>query len=141
MSVLVDVAGVVAAFLREHYPNVPRYFHGPNPDFGERMIVFQVIEPRPVGAGSRVWEAVEFNLFTHVFHRDREAAVELANTVCQDLHEAYWGGELVSVKGDGKFRFSFVEMIQFPQAENDNLVNDQQIFRFDSHMRVIVRRA
>ena len=76
----------------------------------------------------------------HSFHRDREKAVELANSVCQELYDAYWGSETV-VAGGEEYRFSFVEVVQLPQAENDNLVNDQQIFRFDSQLRIIVRRA
>lgn len=137
---MIDVGAVIGAFLRERFPKVPRYFHGPAPDFGERMIVYQIIEPSPVGAGSRVWEAVEFHLYMHSFHRDREKAVELANSACQELYDAYWGSETV-VAGGEEYRFSFVEVVRLPQAENDNLVNDQQIFRFDSQLRIIVRRA
>lgn len=139
VSPMIDSAAVVACALGELLPGVDTYFHGPEPNYVRQMVVYDVLEPVPLDERFP-WEAVEFNAVFNCFHRDREAAFEMARTACYGVYDMYLTHESLVVEGRG-VRLSHVELVQLPTAENDNLVNDSQIYRFDFELKIIARHV
>lgn len=137
---LIDPNQVTAHIIRTTLAGeMPVYFHGPTPDFGDAMCVYQVLEPA-VLSDNYPWEAVEFYVVINMFNRQRVKAFTDSNRVINAFLDAWRSHALVPTTGGGVY-LSHVTVEQLPASENDNLVNDSQITRFDSEVKVIARRA
>lgn len=127
--------------IRRFLPAGVRLFaHGPTPDFKDTMVVYQVLDVEPFRQGKYAKDAVDFNLHVHCFHRDPKLAHELASQLVMDIHSAYMDHEKFS-DGVSDVHLTRVEIVTLPVQGNDELVNDQQIYRFNFNIDVIARRC
>lgn len=127
--------------IRRFIPDgVSVYALGPTPDFKDSMVVYQVVDVEPFRQGKYALDAVDFNLSVHCFHRDPKKAYELASQLVMDIHSAYMGHEKFS-DGVSSVHLTRVEIVTLPVQGNDELVNDQQIYRFNFNIDVIARRC
>lgn len=136
---VVDIGLVVYNVIRSIVGSeIPVYYQGPLPDYGQRMVVYQVLSPSPVAGGDLTWAAAKSRVAFQVFDRDREAANDLAERVCRGIYEYFRANRTVTTTR-GEYRLSYVEVEDLPAHVNSNLVNDRSIFRFDFDLFVIVR--
>lgn len=137
----IDVAATVHAIVKPIVGETKVYAHGPLPDFGDNMVVYQVVAPRPVGHQELEFAAVRANIMFQVFDRDRVKAAQLANKVCREFYARARSREPVMVGVDESYRVSYVQVDTFPTQVNANLVNDRLVYRYDFELQVIVRHV
>lgn len=136
----IDPDAAVHAIVKPLVGDVKVYYHGPLPDFGDRMVVYQVVAPRPVGGDGLTFEAVRANVMFQVFDRDRVKGMALAHMVCQGVFEKARSRIPVRVADGEEYVFPFARVDEVPTQVNANLVNDRLAYRFDFEIELIVRR-
>lgn len=127
--------------LRRFLPaGVALYAHGPTPDFGKSMVVYQVTDSEPFRQGRLAIDAIDFNLAVHCFHRSPKEAYELADQLVTGIYNAYITHQKFT-DGESDVHLTGLDIVSLPVQGNDELVNDQQIYRFNFNIDIIARRC
>lgn len=137
----VDVAGFVYALLVSLLDEDTRvYAHGPLPNWGDSMVVFDIFRVRPVTSSvSRCGGAQDFVLQVQVYSRERQWAYRTANSLCAGIEEVFWKKQSFGTDS-GLVGVSALEFLYMPMETNSNLVNETRAHRFDFEVNMVVRR-